>query len=197
MRLRRENALVVEPPESATFELPEDLSARRLLGHGQLRSLVVGTATVAGLMAVYASTGLGPSFAWWGRAVVLLVTVVYVVVISFKLLLVVAAPDDGGWDEARLAAAGLPEAVLPRYTILVPLHREARVLPELVARLSALEYPRELLQILFLVEVDDTETRAVLAAMELKEPFETVVVPPNGPQTKPRACNFGLARAHG
>ncbi|HLN42850.1 MAG TPA: glycosyltransferase family 2 protein [Acidimicrobiales bacterium] len=188
---------VAEPTENATLGLPEELSARRLLSRGQSYSLAVGTAIAAALLVVYGTTGLGPSFASWGRAVVLFVTVVYVVVISFKLLLVVAAPDKGGWDEARLVAAALAEAALPRYTILVPLHREARVLPELIGRLSALEYPQELLQILFLVERGDSETRDVLAALELDEPFQTVVVPPNGPQTKPRACNVGLALATG
>jgi glycosyltransferase XagB len=183
--------------ETGISELPDELSARNLLSREQSWGLIVVTTIVAGLMVAYAATGLGPSFAWWGRAVVLFVTVVYVAVIGFKLLLILAAPEDGGWDEARLAAALLPDEELPRYSILVPLYREEIVLAELVDRLSALDYPPELLQIQLLVEEDDAETRNALAQFDLDRQFEIVVVSPEVPRTKPRACNVGLARVTG
>ena len=51
----------------------------------------------------------------------------------------------------------------PVYTVLVPLYREASVAADLVAAMARLDYPRARLDIKFLVEDDDTETRAALA----------------------------------
>jgi cellulose synthase/poly-beta-1,6-N-acetylglucosamine synthase-like glycosyltransferase len=84
---------------------------------------------------------------------------------------------------------------LPVYTILVPLYREANVLPKLAGALRALDYPPGLLDIKIVVEADDTET--VAAAQHLTAPFEVVPVPPGTPRTKPRACNYALNFARG
>jgi cellulose synthase/poly-beta-1,6-N-acetylglucosamine synthase-like glycosyltransferase len=84
---------------------------------------------------------------------------------------------------------------LPVYTVLVPLFHEANVLPELAQALCAFDYPRDRLDIKFLVEEDDEETRAAAAA--LSGLFETLCVPFSRPRTKPKACNFGLRFARG
>jgi hypothetical protein len=52
------------------------------------------------------------------------------------------------------------DAGLPVYTILVPLYREAAVLPALVAALRAMDYPSALLDIKLVVEEDDAPTGA-------------------------------------
>ncbi len=91
----------------------------------------------------------------------------------------------------------LPQSALPAYTLLVPLYREARVLPHLIAALDALDYPRAKLQILLLVEHDDCETAAALGALSLGPCYEVVVAPPGYPRTKPRALNVGLLCARG
>jgi cellulose synthase/poly-beta-1,6-N-acetylglucosamine synthase-like glycosyltransferase len=107
----------------------------------------------------------------------------------------VADPDggDGTGDDTEYDA----DNALPLYTILVPLHREGQMLPTLLQRLAALEYPRERLEILLLVEADDEETRAALEACELPAYIRPLRVPPGLPRTKPRALNVGLARARG
>jgi len=89
------------------------------------------------------------------------------------------------------------DADLPMYTVLVPLFHEKRILQTLVGRLSALDYPRERLEILLLVEYDDRETRAAIAACELPSHIRALRVPPGEPRTKPRALNVGLAHARG
>jgi hypothetical protein len=94
--------------------------------------------------------------------------------------------------------AGLvDEAYLPAYTILVPLYREARMLPQVARALLALDYPRDKLDIKLVVEEDDSETRIVAEALTARGLFEVIVVPPGLPRTKPKACNYALRFARG
>jgi cellulose synthase/poly-beta-1,6-N-acetylglucosamine synthase-like glycosyltransferase len=89
------------------------------------------------------------------------------------------------------------DAGLPPYTVLVPLYREAAVLPELVRVLRALDYPREKLDIKLIVEEDDSETRSMAEALAPEGPFEIIRVPYSLPRTKPKACNYALRFARG
>ena len=91
----------------------------------------------------------------------------------------------------------IDERRLPIYTVLVPLRRESEVLAKLIAALDAIAYPRAKLDIKFLVEHDDAETLAALRRLHLPPIYETVVVPPGEPRTKPRALNIGLSLARG
>ena len=63
--------------------------------------------------------------------------------------------------------------------------------------MSALDYPKDQLEILFLTEADDYETRAALAASELAGHMRVITVPDGAPRTKPRALNYGLTFARG
>jgi cellulose synthase/poly-beta-1,6-N-acetylglucosamine synthase-like glycosyltransferase len=98
-------------------------------------------------------------------------------------------------DESIIKA--LSQANWPRYTVLCPLYREAAVVPQFVQAMEALDYPTNRLQILFLIEDHDVETRNAIQAMSLPNHFKIITVPPGEPRTKPRACNFGLLRATG
>jgi len=89
------------------------------------------------------------------------------------------------------------EADLPTYTVLVPLYREAAVVPSISAALAAMDYPADKLEVLFLVEEDDAETQAALEALDLPPGFRPFVVPLGEPRTKPRACDWGLEEARG
>lgn len=86
----------------------------------------------------------------------------------------------------------LPADELPTYTILVPLYREALVLPRLVQYLSRLDYPAAKLDIQLLMEADDQLTQDACAQLTLPPQFHPVVVPHSLPKTKPKACNWGL-----
>lgn len=85
----------------------------------------------------------------------------------------------------------------PMYTILCPLYKEARVVPQFVKAMQGLDYPTDKLQILFLTEEDDNETRGAIELLKLPSHFEIVTVPEGNPRTKPRACNFGLLQSIG
>jgi len=91
----------------------------------------------------------------------------------------------------------LPDHALPPYTVLVPLYREAAVLPRLLDALERLDYPRARLYIQLLIEADDEETRSALERLAPGPTFAVVIVPPGRPRTKPRALNVGLAQARG
>lgn len=85
----------------------------------------------------------------------------------------------------------------PVYTIIAPLYREASVLPALIEAIEALDHPADRLDVKIVLEADDAETIAVARALDLRPPFEVLVVPPGAPRTKPRALNFALAFARG
>jgi hypothetical protein len=89
------------------------------------------------------------------------------------------------------------DARLPIYTIICALYREAAVVNDLVAAIRALDYPPEKLDVKFVLEADDRETRRVLAALKLGPPFEIIIAPPIGPRTKPKALNVALPFARG
>ena len=90
-----------------------------------------------------------------------------------------------------------PDADLPVYTILVPAFREAGIVEKLVQNLGALDYPKSKLEVLLLLEEHDAETIDVSKAMAPPEYVRIIVVPEGSPQTKPRACNYGLELATG
>jgi len=91
----------------------------------------------------------------------------------------------------------LSEAELPSFTVMLPLLREGGVLPDLVDALKRLDYPAAKLDIKFLIERTDTETRKVADQLVLPPHFEVVLVPASLPLTKPKACNYALPFARG
>ena len=86
---------------------------------------------------------------------------------------------------------------LPTYSIIVALYREAATAGSLVASLRELNYPLEKLDIKFVLEADDHETRKALARLQLGPPFEIVIAPSRGPRTKPKALNAVLPFVRG
>lgn len=176
---------------------PPGLSAQRLLSPGQAALAVGVAAFVAAAIALDLLTGFGPSPLQWAQGGMFALIVLYLAVIGFKLAMVLGSGRSTAMRFEPGALQTFPDSELPRYTVLVPLYREAAVVPGLVRRLSALDYPADKLEILLLVEADDGETRTALAAQGLGPAFKTVVVPDTLPKTKPKACNVGLARATG
>jgi glycosyltransferase XagB len=86
---------------------------------------------------------------------------------------------------------------LPMYTVLVPVFHEANIIDKLIRNLGAIDYPKSRLEILVLMEAVDTATVEAAKRMRPPEYVKLVVVPEGVPQTKPRACNYGLAIARG
>ncbi len=85
----------------------------------------------------------------------------------------------------------------PVYTIFCPLYKEAHVIPQFIRAMNDIEYPKDKLQVMLLLEEDDAETLEYLKHNTLPPSFEAVVVPQSLPKTKPKACNYGLTKARG
>lgn len=86
---------------------------------------------------------------------------------------------------------------LPVYTILVPLRHEDHMLSQLVHGLDRLAWPRERLDIKLIIDEDDVTTLGAARALAREPPYEIVVVPAGGPQTKPMALQYALSFARG
>ncbi|MCC6893142.1 MAG: glycosyltransferase [Anaerolineae bacterium] len=125
-------------------------------------------------------------------ALVVIISAIYLVSIFYKLALSLASEskrDDSIFmDQVR----ALDDAELPIYSILVPVYKEPEVVPRLLKALSRIDYPREKLDVLLLMEEDDFET--IAKAKEAAPPsfFRFILVPESLPRTKPKACNYGL-----
>ena len=118
------------------------------------------------------------------------ITAFYTVTFLLKFLLTwVGASRKVDMDISAEDVAALTDAELPVYTVLVPMYREARVMPLVVQSLNRLDYPASKLEVKLVLEEDDAET--IAAAKQLNPPgsFEIVRVPASYPKTKPKACN--------
>jgi cellulose synthase/poly-beta-1,6-N-acetylglucosamine synthase-like glycosyltransferase len=125
-------------------------------------------------------------------------SVTFLACVAFKFLVCLRGArheQDEGIPAADVAA--LTDGELPTYTVLVPVYREANIVADLVENLGALDYPAEKLEIILLLEEDDTETIAAARASNPPATFTLLVVPDGLPKTKPKACNVGLFFARG
>jgi hypothetical protein len=91
----------------------------------------------------------------------------------------------------------ITERELPLYSILIPLHREANVVPKLVAAISRLNYPREKLDVKIILEPDDITTKAAVESLTLDPCFEIIYAPLSGPRTKPKALRAAMPFVRG
>ncbi|MGH9099395.1 MAG: glycosyltransferase, partial [Acidimicrobiales bacterium] len=122
----------------------------------------------------------------------------FLVCVLFKFVVcLVGAYHENVVEVSDEDVCALSDAELPVYTVLVPCYREANVLPQLMENLSALDYPKDKLEILLLLEEDDPETRHAAMAARPPSNVRFVTVPRGLPQTKPKACNVGLVFARG
>jgi glycosyltransferase XagB len=86
---------------------------------------------------------------------------------------------------------------LPIYTVMVALYRETAVVPQLIAALDALDWPRSLLDVKLVCEADDLETLDAIRRARPGPHIEVVEVPAMAPRTKPKALTYALSGARG
>jgi len=117
---------------------------------------------------------------------------------SFKFLVAMrGARYDVVERVSRTDVEALTDHELPRYSVLVPVFREANIVGQLIRNLGGIDYPTEKLEVLILIEEEDDETRDAVLRSDPPAHFRIVTIPPGHPQTKPRACNVGLYFATG
>lgn len=86
---------------------------------------------------------------------------------------------------------------LPIYTIIAALYHETASVGQLLQAIAALDYPKEKLDVILVVEPDDQETRAAIARWGPPPTFQVLVAPATLPCTKPKALNWALPFARG
>lgn len=178
--------------------LDPELTADRLFNSGQKAAVValaIGAAALVGVAAVRVQGGRGRELFGWAGAAMAVANTVNLVGSLYQSAVVLR----GALADRNLAppATAVADAELPGYTVLVPLYREDRVLPRLVAELSALDYPADRLQIILIIEESDKDTRLALDSLELPPTFEVAKIRQSMPRNKPKACNIALRAARG
>ena len=166
------------------------LSAYRVLTGGQKLAILIALGALAAWLVLS-----------WRTCLIALngVMIVYYLVLSaWKLWLI----DESLFSRREITAppeelASLRDDECPAYTILVPLYHETETLPRLVEGIGRLDYPKDKLDVIFLLEEDDRETQAAFATLHPPAHIRGVVVPDMLPKTKPKACNLGLHLARG
>lgn len=126
-----------------------------------------------------------------------IMTVVYVLTLADRLLIFGRGLTNGAIEIPDERARAIPDDDLPSYTILIPAYNEPEVVGELIANMHALEYPKDKVQVLLLLEADDDVTIAAAHGLDDDDMVTVVLVPPADPRTKPKACNYGLGFATG
>ena len=165
-------------------------SARQVMSQPQKLTVIIGLITIGTALA------LAPGLA--AGALIVAAAALYLVVTLHRLRHFHDRPEGQQAivvDDSE--ALALDERTMPVYSILVPLYDEASVVPQLLANLSEIEYPRPRIEILLLVEADDDATAAAIERFAPPPHFRVVTVPDGTPKTKPKACNYGLMQARG
>ncbi len=86
---------------------------------------------------------------------------------------------------------------LPTYSILCPMYKEDKVLQQFLKGIDDLNWPKEKLDVLLLLEEDDKATQIASQKINLPSYVSVLIVPHSLPKTKPKACNYGLTHAKG
>ncbi|MFF2484274.1 glycosyltransferase family 2 protein [Paenibacillus sp. NPDC058071] len=181
--------LMLESTEKLIYEKPEN-SAHITFTMGQR----VGFFVAIGVLVV------GLIWNWLVTLITLniFVQVVYLFMTVFKYaILFFGAKKESQVRFTEEEIAAIDERDLPVYSILVPMYKEANIIPHLLKNIENLDYPKSKLDVRLLLEEDDEEAIQLLDTMQLPAYFTVLVVPHSLPKTKPKACNYGLIRARG
>lgn len=183
-------AEIADEAANELFRQNPELSARIVFSRGQKIGLIA--LLLVGVIALVI---------WPAYVVIALIAVISVVFFAGTLFKFLVAMRGAKFDVVeRVSAAqvaALPDSELPVYTVLVPVFREANIVGQLVENLGSIDWPAEKLEVLILIEEEDTLTRDALMKASPPPNFHVITIGKGAPQTKPRACNVGLFFATG
>ncbi len=181
-----------ELEQDARHSCPDAMSARNWNGK---RVLLKGIFAVLAAAALFVAA---PTVLFW--TIFSLLLIVNFSTGLFRLILVTARlwPEKSGISENKSVTSLSAHRPLPRVSLLIGLLHEDLVLPSLLKHLAALDYPKELLDIILLLEEGDDVTKKHLCSVNPPpRAFDVVEVPKGVLKTKPRALNYGLTFARG
>src|ERR1700744_2779923 len=173
------------------------------LMNNDAESSAIVTFTTAQLVFVFiiislAAIGLVVSFKNVSIFINVLLSLFFLVAIIFKLFLaLVGSRFELHQAVTRQEVKDIVDEELPIYTILLPVYKEDKLIKKLIWNLQSIDYPREKLDIKLLIEEDDDKTLNAVRNLDFPAIFEVIVVPFHMPQTKPKACNYGLHFSRG
>jgi len=126
------------------------------------------------------------------------ISILYFIDCIFTLYIILKSMHSKGEIDAQAAElAAINPNILPVYSVLCPLYKEAHIVPQFLQAIAQLDWPKDKLDVMLLLEEDDKETLATISQMILPSYVRIVVVPDSQPKTKPKACNYGLSLAQG
>ena len=154
--------------------------------------IAIGLMMAAALGLTFAPLAVLAALTLW--AVLALVASSMLKFFSFRAILRQRAEQAAQARALALGRTAPPQMTgpLPVISVMVPLFAEADIADKLIGRLSRLDYPRELMDILLVVEDSDRVTCQALEDAALPRWMRVVKVPDGPIRTKPRALNYAL-----
>jgi cellulose synthase/poly-beta-1,6-N-acetylglucosamine synthase-like glycosyltransferase len=176
---------------AAESRVPAPESCRKA-STGRATQIALLTLAMFALGLVFAPVAVIAALALWVVATLVCVTVLKALCFASTLAGVTA--ERRAADDLAALRRTAPEMTgpLPLISVMVPMFAESDIAERLVGRLARLTYPRELTDILLVVEEGDRITREALADAGLPRWIRVVTVPDGPIRTKPRALNYAL-----
>ena len=173
--------------QAALMRVPSLESCRSWGRRPRLRLAAIALAVMACLALVWAfPIGMLLALTFWAVFTLIVAALLKTAATLAHLLAPAAAPPPT-----------VAEAQLPVISVLVPLFRETDIADHLLHHLNRLNYPRDRLDIVLVLEETDALTQNALQRTPLPAWIRMVTVPDGRPRTKPRAMNYALDFCHG
>jgi cellulose synthase/poly-beta-1,6-N-acetylglucosamine synthase-like glycosyltransferase len=181
---------IADEAANELFRQNPGISARVVFSRGQKIGFIA-----------LAAIGVVSLILWPVPTVITILTIVSLAFLGSTVFKFLVAMRGAKYDiverVTREQVEALTDAELPTYTVLVPVFKEANIVPQLVGNLGKIDYPADKLEVLVLIEEEDHLTRDAYLGSNPPPNFHIVTIPKGTPQTKPRACNVGLFFASG
>ena len=118
-----------------------------------------------------------------------LIATFYLGLFIFKAYVVRIAINEPGLDFTKEEIAAITDEELPIFSIIIPLYQEAAVINQIIAGMSAIDYPKDKIDLTITLEEYDHETIDAIKAANPPAWFKTLILPDVKPKTKPKALN--------
>lgn len=125
------------------------------------------------------------------------ISLFYLGLMLFKLIIVSQSLKRPLISFAKKEISAIKNEDLPIYTLLIPLYKEAEVIPQIIKAMTAIDYPHDKLDIIITLEEYDHETINAIKKANPPEYFKTLILPDVTPKTKPKALNVAFPQTKG
>lgn len=176
------------------FLFREEVNSIRRHLHLETVLLVLFVVAFFGSMLYIFKSNFGISIAISVSAVI---SFFYLVLMIFKLYIVYKSTRKKLVSVTPEELNSIKDSDLPQMSILIPLYREEDVITQIMDAMTAIDYPKEKLQVLITVESYDWKTRQAIEIMNPPDNFKIVTLPDVSPKTKPKALNVAFMQAIG